>query len=125
MAGKTLLVVEDNAIQREGLAAVLREHGYTVLTAADGDEAMSWLRSEPPPDLVLLDMIIPRTGHDGWYFLEQRRRHPALASIPVIITTALGNASQEWAAALGARGLLRKPVEVEPLLTHLNRCLDP
>jgi len=122
MAAKTILIVEDNAIQREGLAFVLREEGYSVLTAADADEGLSWLRSEPTPDLVLLDMLVPK-GRDGWFFLGQRRQIPAAASVPVIITTGVGNASEEWAAALGACGLLRKPLEVAPLLAQVRRCL--
>jgi hypothetical protein len=44
-------------------------------------------------------------------------------SIPVIIVTGIGNASDEWAASLGARGLLRKPAEVEHLLHEIERCL--
>jgi CheY-like chemotaxis protein len=122
MAGKTILIVEDNVIQREGLAFVLREEGYAVLTAADADEGLSWLRSEPAPDLVLLDMLVSK-GHDGWFFLGQRQQIPAAAVVPVIITTGVGNASDEWAVALGACGLLRKPLEVAPLLAQVRRCL--
>jgi len=54
---KTVLVVEDNSIQREGLASVLRNEGYRVLAAADGEEALKYLRGDPTPDLLLLDMM--------------------------------------------------------------------
>jgi CheY-like chemotaxis protein len=122
MAGQTILVVEDNAIQREGVAVILREEGYGVLTAADADEGLSWMRGKPPPDLVLLDMMI-RRGHDGWHFLAESRGIPAAASVPVIITTGIGAAGDEWAQALGACCLLRKPFEAEQLLEQLRRCL--
>jgi two-component system response regulator MprA len=120
LAGLTLLVVEDNEILREGLAAVLRREGCAVALAADGEEALAYLRAKPPPDLVLLDMMMPRV--DGWEFLVERRRNPALAAVPVVITTALSIANAEWATSLGAAGLLRKPVETEALIREVRRC---
>jgi CheY-like chemotaxis protein len=121
MAGKTILVAEDDAIQREGLAAILGKEGYAVLTAANAEEGLSWLRSQPPPDLILLDMLM-RRGHDGWHFLAERKAVPAAASIPIIIMTGIG-AGDDWARSLGACGLIRKPVEVESLLAEIRRCL--
>jgi CheY-like chemotaxis protein len=59
---------------------------------------------------------------DGWRFLERRRQEAALAAIPVIITTALGVASPEWAASLGAADCLRKPIETEALVQAVRRC---
>jgi twitching motility two-component system response regulator PilH len=118
----TIMIVEDNAIQREGMAAVLRDEGHTVLTAANGDEGLSWVRCEPSPDLILLDMMI-RQGHDGWYFFAKRKQIPSALSIPVVIVTGIGNASNDWATDLGASGLIRKPVETETLLAEVNRWL--
>jgi CheY-like chemotaxis protein len=120
MAGGTVLIVEDNTIQREGLAVVLRQQGFSVLRAADGQEAVGVLKHEHP-DLILLDMLIPAPDGDGWWFLEHRQDNPALAAIPVLITTALPVASKEWAVSLGAEGLIRKPFEVEPLLAAVRR----
>jgi CheY-like chemotaxis protein len=120
MPGSTVLVIEDDSIQREGLAALLRQQGFTVLTAENGRDAMNRL-SSGTPDLILLDMQMP--GWDSWWFLEQRKRLAALASVPVIITTALAVAGGDWASSLGAAGLLRKPFEVEPLLAEIRRCL--
>jgi len=121
MPGSTVLVIEDDSIQREGLAAVLRQQGFTVLTAENGRDALNCL-SSGIPDIILLDMQMP--GWDGWWFLEQRKSLPALASVPVIITTAIPVASREWASSLSATGLLRKPFEVEPLLDEISRCLE-
>lgn len=122
MAGRTILIVEDNPIQREGLALALRKRGFSVLPAADGREAVD-LVEQSAPDLVLLDMLIPNEASDGWWFFKQRRQNPRLASIPVLITTALSVASKEWANSLGAVGLVRKPIDVEPLLAAIQRCL--
>jgi CheY-like chemotaxis protein len=121
MPGETILVVEDNEVQREGLAAVLGRQGYTVCTAANGREAMGCLEMMAP-DLVLLDMLTPPP--DGGQVPALRNKTPGLESVPVLIMTALGVASEKWAAGLGACGLLRKPLEAEALLAHVRRCLD-
>lgn len=122
MADGTILIVEDNTIQREGLAVVLRQQGFSVLSVGDGQEALQLLDREKP-DVVLLDMLIPPCDGDGWWFLEQRKRKPTLAVVPVLITTALAVASKEWATSLGAAGLIRKPFEVEPLLAAIQQCI--
>jgi CheY-like chemotaxis protein len=123
MAAGTILVVEDDNIQREQLVTILHRQGFRVLTARDGNEALNLLSSRPLPDLILLDTLLFNRYFDGWWFLEQRQRFPALASVPVIITTELTLASREWATTLGAVGLLRKPFEAEALLLEIHRCL--
>ena len=80
---------------------------------------MDYLSTEPAPDLVLLDMMMP--GHDGWQFLNQWKHSRSHATIPVVIMTALGIASPEWAASLGAVSLLRKPFEIDALLEMVRR----
>ncbi len=123
MAAGTILVIEDNTIQRLELVTVLHRQGFRVLTATDGNEALNRLTNAPIPDIILLDMLNPAGHGDGWWFLEQRKRMPALASVPVIVTTSLPSACQEWAASLGAAGFLCKPFEVEALLVEIRRCL--
>jgi CheY-like chemotaxis protein len=119
--GKTLLVVEDNPIEREGLSAFLEQAGYRVVSAANSKEALERLRGAAPPDLLLLDMMM--SEHDGWGYLNLVRRNPSLTSIPVIIVTGLGIATPEWATSLGAAGLVHKPVEVENLFQEIARVL--
>src|SRR4051794_33552259 len=82
---RTLLVVEDNAILREGLAVILRREGYAAALAGDGQQALDYLRDNPPPGLILLDVFLPVL--DGWQFLERLRGAGARLPIPVIITT--------------------------------------
>jgi CheY-like chemotaxis protein len=119
LLGRTILVVEDDEATREWLMLFLRREGCAVIAVGDSEEALAYLRAAQAPNLIVLDMLTPRM--DGWDFLEQRRREPALARIPVLITTALGVASPEWAAALGATGCLRKPADVEALLSEIHR----
>jgi CheY-like chemotaxis protein len=123
MTGKTILVVEDDSIQRAGLLALLEQQGYLVQAAADGRTALELLRNGLAPDLIILDMMIPPPDCDGWHFLEKRRKMPAAASVPILITTSLSVASPEWAASLGARGLVRKPIDAEPMLASIQACL--
>lgn len=123
MAGKTILIIEDDTIHREMLTTALAKHGFTVVTATEGNEALNRLCNAPVPDLILLDMLLPSGNFDGWWFLHQRQRIPALAAIPVVITTALIVASEAWAASLGASGLLRKPFDAPALLAEVRRHL--
>jgi CheY-like chemotaxis protein len=123
MAADTVLVIEDDSIQRDGLATILRREGVRVLTAKDGNEALNKLSSHPVPDLILLDMLIPSGYDDGWWFLKQRQHIPELTAVPVIIVTSLSDASKEWAASLDAAGLISKPFEVETLLAEIRLCL--
>jgi len=118
-AHRTILVVEDNDVSREGLAAVLRRADYRVLVAANGDEALYLLKGGPPPALILLDMLMPVL--DGVHFLDRLQQagpHP-----PVIVTTAVGALSREWAEDHGCAGFLHKPVDTKQLLDEVRRCL--
>jgi CheY-like chemotaxis protein len=118
---KNILLVEDDAVFREGLAAILEDQGYHTMQACDGKEALDAHQWDTEPDLVLLDMMTP--VNDGWTFLRKRRQIPALASIPVLILTALRIATQEWATDLGACGVLQKPIDIDVLLAEMKGCL--
>jgi putative two-component system response regulator len=122
MANDTILILEDNEIQREGLAIILRNAGYSVLTAKNNHEALSVVQSGPKPNLILVDMLACDAG-DGWDFLQQRQHDPELLKVPVIITTGIDNATEAWAASLGACGLLHKPLEVKDVLNLVSKCL--
>ncbi len=119
--GKTILVVDDSQVEREGLAAILRQEGYTVFVAEDGAQALAMLQVGPQVDVILMDVMLPRM--DGWDFLRERKRFPKLATLPVVIVTALGVASPEWAGSLGAAACYRKPYSVNALLEQLRTFL--
>ncbi len=120
LAGKTLLIVDDNTLVRQELTSYLQQEGCMAVSAPDGRDALAYLRGGLEPDVILLDMLTPTV--DGWQFLAERDRNRLLASIPVIIMTGIGVASPEWAASLGATGYLRKPIETEDLLREVTRC---
>jgi CheY-like chemotaxis protein len=118
--GKRVLVVEDDPLTREALGNILRSQGYAASGAAEGGEALDLLRSGPPHDLVLLDLLMP--GMDGWHFRREQRRDPDLASVPVIVCSGTGDADLH-AAALGAAGFLDKPIDPDRLLELVSRVL--
>lgn len=83
----TVLIVEDDMLFQSVYSARLSEKGYTVHTAGDGQDALNQMTAAPP-DVVLLDLVLPRmNGHD---VLKQMRATPALAEIPVIVLTSRG-----------------------------------
>ena len=118
---RTVLVVENNVIEREGMAFVLREGGFIVSLAPSAHIALAYPVAVAKPDLILLDMMMP--DKDGWYFMDRRKTNPQLAEVPVLIVTGLGVASQEWATSLGARGVLKKPFDAADLLREVEGCL--
>ncbi len=114
-----LLIVEDDSATRDALALLLSGAGYATATAADGREALTYLRSHPVPDLVLLDLLMPVA--DGWQFLAERAKDAALAAIPVVVLSAGGKSLRAAALALGADDFLEKPISPEDLLAAVGR----
>jgi CheY-like chemotaxis protein len=117
-SARSILVVEDDTVIRETMALVLQMEGYAVTGAANGQEALNYLRQTERPALILLDLMMPVM--DGWEFRKEQQQDPTLADIPVVLVSAAGTV-QEKAAALDAEGFLQKPIEVEQLLTTVQR----
>ncbi len=113
-----ILVVEDDAETREAMQSLLELHGYTVITAADGSEALARLRGGLKPSLILLDLMMP--GMDGFEFVNEKRQDPRFSPIPVVIYSGHHDA-QANAARLGADGYFQKPVAIERLLEMVEK----
>lgn len=110
--GAGVLIVEDDADTRESLVAVLEGEGYAVREAEDGAEALRVLRSSAVC-IVLLDIFMPTMN--GWAFLDEQRRDPALAAIPVVVITADARAAEN-AARRGVVAAMTKPADLDRLL---------
>src|SRR5207247_7736405 len=82
----TIFIVENDRATRAWLASVLQAEGYRVVEAANGQEALDYLRTGPRPDLLLLDMLMPVL--DGWHFLAELQRQAAQPPVPILIVTA-------------------------------------
>jgi CheY-like chemotaxis protein len=118
-----VLVVEDDADILNAVVQVLEDEGVAVRAAPNGLAALQVLR-EPgaqPPCVILLDLMMPVM--DGWAFRAEQLRDPAIASVPVIVLTADGNAHQKSVTLKGV-GALRKPVELLTLLEAIQPYLS-
>jgi CheY-like chemotaxis protein len=112
-----VLIVEDDVGLSAALADTLRDEGYRVECAGDGLDAITRLRSGARPDVILLDLMMPRmSGED---FRAEQQRDPALAHIPIIVISAGGDA-EEKAVELAAAGFLPKPLDVSDLLETVD-----
>gem|GEM_PF-1598897 len=121
LAGRHLLVVEDEAINREIALELLREYGLTADTAENGEQALE-LIGKQHYDLVLMDMQMPKM--DGLEATRQIRRQAQLASLPIIAMTANAFAEdRERCIAAGMNDFLSKPVEPDDLKVLLLRYL--
>jgi len=112
------LVVEDDPDLRELLRVVLTGDGYVVATAANGRDALRQLRSTASTCIIVLDLALPVM--DGRQFRAAQLRDRSLAWIPVVLLSGDGEAGQH-ARQLGARALVRKPVDVDLLRRALRR----
>jgi DNA-binding response OmpR family regulator len=101
-----ILIVEDDRFLRELIARKLKNEGYEVLEAIDGEEGLKRVKEEKP-DLILLDLILP--GIDGFEVLAKAKEDPTTAQIPVIILSNLGQREEiERGLKLGAIDYLIK-----------------
>jgi CheY-like chemotaxis protein len=115
---KTILLADDEYAIVEALTALLLDEGYRVVAAANGEEALARL-GESMPDLVILDVMMPRL--DGREVLRRMRETPAWAQIPVIVMSAA--ARPLTPAQLGDAVFLRKPFDVSRLLGAIGALL--
>jgi CheY-like chemotaxis protein len=114
----TVLLVEDDDDVRGAYAAYLEGAGYIVIEAGDGSEALQRLRAAPDSFcLILLDLFMPRMN--GWAFRAEQLRDPELAAIPIVVISADTRTDQK-AVQLGALAHLKKPVDVDALVSLVD-----
>jgi DNA-binding response OmpR family regulator len=118
----TILICDDSETIRGLVQAALDGAGYAFVEARDGDESVELARSLKP-DLVLLDMMMPRRS--GLEVLRELRGDPELAGTPVIMLTARAQAHDRDAAAdVGADHYLPKPFSIAELASLVERFLE-
>jgi PAS domain S-box-containing protein len=119
--GSTILVIDDDPEAREIIERFLIKDGFTVITAASGEQGLH-LAHEYQPAAITLDVMMP--GMDGWSFLRVLKADPELRKIPVIMLTMIDDRTRGY--SLGAVDYLTKPVDHEQLHKALSRyhCAD-
>lgn len=117
----TILLVEDNEMNRDMLSRRLEKKGYTVIMAVDGREGIV-LAEKHKPDLILMDMSLPEV--DGWEATRQIKSNPATRAIPLIALTAHAMAGdREKAMEAGCDDYDTKPVDFARLLDKVEKAL--
>lgn len=112
-----ILVVDDVPDNLFLLQALLEAEGYQVELASDGKTALAKIQ-ELLPDLVLLDVMMP--DMTGYEVTQQIRQNEQVASVPIVLITAFGETMAPHAPELEVNDFIRKPIDVEELLTRVK-----
>ncbi|MBK8003135.1 MAG: HAMP domain-containing protein [Gemmatimonadetes bacterium] len=119
LAGKAVLVVDDDVRNIFALSSVLERHGMVVRTASTGREAIDILEATPDLAIVLMDIMMPEM--DGYQTMQAIRANPAFRRLPIIALTAKAmKGDREKCLDAGASDYLAKPVNTEQLLSALR-----
>ena len=118
----TILIVDDDVLNRELLFSMLGRAGHRVLMASVGEQGLELARAQHP-DLVLMDIRMP--GMDGTQVLQALRADPATAAIPVIAVTASSLREEEQALRGRFDGYVCKPLTQSALKAEIRRVMEP
>lgn len=117
----TVLLVEDDLINRELISRYLQITGYQVTTAVNGAEGVRIARAQPP-DLILMDMGMPVM--DGWAAVEQLRHSAGLSRVPIIALTAYAMyEDRDRCLAVGCSDYITKPIDFDELSRKIRAAL--
>ncbi|WP_327130593.1 HAMP domain-containing protein [Streptomyces sp. NBC_01343] len=123
LAGRTVLVVDDDARNLYALSGVLELHGVRVLHAEDGRKGIETLIRNEGVDLILMDVMMPEL--DGYAATAEIRRMPAHAGLPIIAVTAKAMpGDREKSLAAGASDYVTKPVDADDLIARVRHWLS-
>lgn len=118
MTIETIMVVDDSETDRFLLTEMLETAGYKVIAVSSGEECLAKVE-ETPPDMVLMDVIMP--GLNGFQTTRALSKNPQTAHIPVIVCTGKEQATDRmWALRQGARDCVIKPVKADELIEKIK-----
>jgi twitching motility two-component system response regulator PilH len=117
----TVLIVEDSIAQREMITDLLKASGMTVTHAADGVEALEAILSAPP-DLVVLDIVMPRMN--GYEVCRRLKSDPKTQNVPVVMCSSKGEEfDRYWGMKQGADAYIAKPFQPTELVGTVKQLL--
>ena len=117
-----ILIVDDSTDNLQLLQFILETQGYKVGLANSGEQALEQVKKDHP-DLILLDVMMPQMN--GYEVVERLRKDKSLPLIPVFLVTADKYISNNKAIAVGANGLIYKPIDIDQLLLTVAQTLKP
>jgi CheY-like chemotaxis protein len=116
---RVILLVEDESDTRDNLKFLIESEGYVVTTAPDGREAFELMCRGAPPDLVVLDLLLPQMT--GWELLAEMRKVERFSKIPVVVISGVEADLMPETPEIAER--MRKPIEVDHLFRVLEKYL--
>ncbi len=117
-----VLVIDDKLDNRQVLRQLLEPLGFVVDDADDGDSGLKQAQSPPPPDLIILDLFMPRMN--GPQFIQAMRALPALAQLPVLVASAsVFDKDKALSLAAGSNAFIAKPIQLPELLDAIGNLL--
>ncbi len=122
---KKIMIVDDEKDQIYVIKASFKNlygNKYTILSAESGEQCFELLNTQEKPDLILLDIMMPRMN--GWEVFDRLRANPQWKDIPIIFLTARTDEFAEHAGALIAEDYIKKPVEIKELKTRIDNVLN-
>ena len=120
---RTLLLIDDDADVREAFTDLFTFAGWNVVTACDGLAALAWLQAHEAPDLILLDLKMPRC--DGYEFRERQLADARFKNLPTVVFTADAHVDDVYLPLLGDLPVVRKSIELADLLALVERVTTP
>lgn len=118
--GARILIAEDEANIVESLTFILSRDGHEVMSVADGDAALARMRSHDPPQLLILDVMLPT--RNGFEVLKALKSDERLRHIPVIVLTAKTQArDRELAEQIGVEAYISKPFSNHDIVEQVRR----
>jgi len=115
----TILLIEDSAFQRKIISSIVKDLGYDIITADNGQEGLERILNDKPA-VILSDLLMPE--YDGTWVLEQLKAKGI--KIPVIIVTSdVQTSTKDHCMSLGAYGYLNKPVQKDLLKSAIGKAL--
>jgi len=117
---KRILLVDDDPEIVESMRTVLEANGYQTLVARDGNQGLAMVEREDP-DLVILDMMMPKRS--GFLVLEWLRRNRRVPTRVIMITANEGSRHKAYAEMLGVDDYIRKPFAMDRLIQSVGRLL--
>lgn len=118
MAVRKVLIVDDSKTETMFLTEMLKNNGYLVSSAQDGEQALELMAIEKP-ELILMDVVMP--GRNGFQLTRAISRMPEYAEIPIILCSSKSlETDKVWGLRQGARDYITKPIQAPELLAKIK-----